>query len=722
MMRRPAPSGTARRRSASAFAQADICELAGLRLKHGTRRPLFEEDLWILTALTKRHRSIQDWELEWDFTEVLNPAWRVVTKELVLAQLAPRFEPVLQCPLAVRTVRSPRTANRTRQQLTAWFNWLTGKGFTELTDVTQDLCEQYLEERSWSLPEPDRPPRRLDPGTLAEIVRALKLVPLYDELLSADGYPRGFAPWLGRTAAQVVGQVARRANRVPPVPDHILHPLLTTCLYLVNEVGPYVADLLDDLRRDVAGAEYLPRFTVQHLPAIRRVLAEMKEAKDPLPALCEQKAAAVDGRGDRDPLARLAASRLGRRIGVRDLGRSWAYRQLRVDPLLLDLAADVGFAGAWAREAAVIPRADSKEPVPWTEPLADGDIEMMAGYVVTACLVLTSALSGMRTSELAEIEAGARSRTGATKGGGARFRLSSRVIKWKPFGGEPDEWVVIEQVDNAVALAERLTGRASGEALFTSIMIGDRLTNLRDWLLRTGNGKRWGLPAIPAGPVNARMLRRTLALAIAARPGGLLAAKVALKHISVATTEGYAARPGGSQRLFLAEVEEAKEENRVQLTVEAFREAQAGRLPAGQGARDLIDAFAQVDADLKEAARSDPKVLQDDAHLESLLRKLAHTLHVGPANFCWFRDPARALCLRLAGTPDATKPLLGMCDSARCPQATHHPCHRPVWADQAASIQVFIESPRVPAGERKRLVPERERALRVVAELDACNA
>ncbi|MET7621908.1 hypothetical protein [Streptomyces sp. NPDC005408] len=114
-----------------------------------------------------------------------------------------------------------------------------------------------------------------------------------------------------------------------------------------------------------------------------------------------------------------------------------------------------------------------------------------------------------------------------------------------------------------------------------------------------------------------------------------------------------------------------------------------------------------------------PKVLNDDAHLESLLRKQAQTLHVGPANFCWFRDPAKALCLRLAGTPDATKPLVGMCDSARCPQATHHPCHRPVWAGQAASLTVFIESPRVPRGERQRLIPERERALRVVADLDA---
>jgi hypothetical protein len=205
--------------------------------------------------------------------------------------------------------------------------------------------------------------------------------------------------------------------------------------------------------------------------------------------------------------------------------------------------------------------------------------------------------------------------------------------------------------------------------------------------------------------------------------GGLLAAKVALKHISVATTEGYAARPGGSQRLFLAEIHQAEEEHHLALTVEAFREAQAGRMPAGPGARGLLDAFEHVDAALKDAARSDPKVLHDDRHLESLLRKIASSLHPGPANFCWFRDPPKALCLRLAGTPDAKKPLAGMCDSARCPQATHHPCHRPVWADQAAAVEVFITSPRVAKGEKTRLAAERDRALRVVNDIDAaCTA
>lgn len=719
MMRRLSPSGPVPRRPVSAFAQMDVCELAGLQLVAGAPRSLFDGDRWILTGLAKRHRSIQDWELEWDFTEILSPAWRVVTKEIVLALLAPRFEPVLQCPLAVRTVRSPRTANRARIQLTAWFNWLTSRGINTLEEVTQEVCEQYLEERSWSVPEADKPPRRLDPGTLSEIVRTMKLVPLYGELFSTDGHLPGFAPWPGKTAAAVVGAMSGRANRVPPVPDHILQPLLATCLYLVNDVGPHLADLLDELRADVAAAEHLPRFTVDHLPAMRDVLAQMRAADEPLPAISAQRATVVEEQGDPGPLAHLAANRLGRKIGVRELSRSWAYRHLKEDPVLLALAAEAGFVGAWARTATLILRADTGEPVPWTKPLADGDVEIMAGYVLTACLVLTCALSGMRSSELAEITVGARSCEQPAPGTGSRFRVASRVIKWKPFGGVPDEWVVVEEVDRAVALAERLVGRPIGDPLFGTIMIGDRLANLRNWLERSGNRRQWGLPLIPQGPVNARMLRRTLAQAIAGRPGGLLAAKVALKHISVATTEGYAARPGGSQRLFLAEIGEAKGEHHVRLTVQAFRDVQAGRMPAGPGAWSLIEAFAQVDAELKQAARSDPKVLQDDAHLESLLRKQAQTLHVGPANFCWFRDPAKALCLRLAGTPDATKPLVGMCDSARCPQATHHPCHRPVWAGQAESLTVFIESPRVPPGERKRLIPERERALRVVAELDA---
>ncbi|MFI6006836.1 hypothetical protein ACIA98_42020 [Streptomyces sp. NPDC051366] len=63
-----------------------------------------------------------------------------------------------------------------------------------------------------------------------------------------------------------------------------------------------------------------------------------------------------------------------------------------------------------------------------------------------------------------------------------------------------------------------------------------------------------------------------------------------------------------------------------------------------------------------------------------------------------------------------------MCDSARCPQATHHPCHRPVWAEHADKTKIFIgQLGTTRKTERTRLQVDFDRALRVVAEIDAAR-
>ena len=98
-------------------------------------------------------------------------------------------------------------------------------------------------------------------------------------------------------------------------------------------------------------------------------------------------------------------------------------------------------------------------------------------------------------------------------------------------------------------------------------------------------------------------------------------------------------------------------------------------------------------------------------------------LHLGTANYCWFTDPSRALCLRLAGNQGGDKPLIGMCDSARCPQATHHPCHRPVWAEHAENTKTFLgQLGRAQKTERARLQAEYDRAVRVLARIDESAA
>ncbi|MFF3091608.1 hypothetical protein ACFVRB_42200 [Streptomyces nojiriensis] len=121
---------------------------------------------------------------------------------------------------------------------------------------------------------------------------------------------------------------------------------------------------------------------------------------------------------------------------------------------------------------------------------------------------------------------------------------------------------------------------------------------------------------------------------------------------------------------------------------------------------------------LVEAAAEHPGT----SPFKNLLAKRAKALHLGPANYCWFLDPSKALCLKLAGAHarGATEPLISMCDSGRCPQATHHAGHRPVWAASAESKKVFIATiGRAQRTEKARLSTELARDERVLAEIDA---
>jgi hypothetical protein len=147
----------------------------------------------------------------------------------------------------------------------------------------------------------------------------------------------------------------------------------------------------------------------------------------------------------------------------------------------------------------------------------------------------------------------------------------------------------------------------------------------------------------------------------------LLAAKLHLKHIATATTEGYVSRPGGAQAELLAEVNKHEAERNLDLVWTEFRNYQQGILPAGPGARELTEFFAHIDGKLTTGQAEPPKTQRSDREVLNLITKRAQALHLGAANYCWFTDPSRALCLKLAGTPHADR--AGMCDSARCPQA-----------------------------------------------------
>jgi hypothetical protein len=67
--------------------------------------------------------------------------------------------------------------------------------------------------------------------------------------------------------------------------------------------------------------------------------------------------------------------------------------------------------------------------------------------------------------------------------------------------------------------------------------------------------------------------------------------------------------------------------------------------------------------------------------------------------------------------------LAGICDSARCPQATHHQHHRPVWAEHAEQTKTFLGDLGVTRrADRTRLQADYDRAIRVIEAIDAAAA
>jgi hypothetical protein len=715
--------------AASVLAGEDVARAAGFTLAGGARGPAFDDDVWDFTAVARLPAQLTRAVKLWDFTAITDPWFRLAAKELLFALLAPQHQAVAALSHAYRVPLAIPTCRERLASVTGWLNWLTGQGITSLAQVTQQHCDAYLDHRRHARDEQGRPVRERSPASRRETVAAILDLRSYSELLTAGGYPPGLHPWNGKPASVIAGVVHRDQNTTPPVAGPVLRPMLAAALHITEVIGPLAADLSQQVQAAAVPPPGRQPGRPDPVALITATLHDHVAAGSPLPLLASPR---VRGRLNAgwdpgDPLLTVSLGQTAARAGLAGFDRAW-LPALR--PALEDALTQVGATALWGRDAARIPIAEGSGNVPWTLPLHAFEVVHLTEIARTACLLVIATVTGMRAGELMELTtAAAPLPPRKTAPGLARYKLAGRVIKDQPQGGTPDEWVVIAEVHRAARLAASLLAGHSGDTpgqddgekqlLFGRFSFDSRYRAFRDWV-NSPAGQRLGLAPIPGPPPTLRALRRTLAIELAYRPGGLLAAKLHLKHISVATTEGYASRPGGAQARLLAEVSEHEQQRNLDLTLQAFRDYQQGICPSGPGARELLDFFASIDTRLTGPAISSPAVMGSDREILNLLSKRARTLHLAAANYCWFADPAKALCLRLAGTPDADKPLAGLCDSARCPQATHHPCHRDVWADHVASTAVFLAA-LGPArrAEKTRLQHQHDRSLRVLQQIDS---
>jgi len=706
----------------SPFAGLDICAAAGLQPGPGTPRPVFDQDVWDFSGVTGLPTYLQPSFKRMDFTAITSPAWRLVAKEHMAALLAPGHERVRHLPGARRHPLTLTTCALLLIELTAWLNWLASRGITGLAQVTSIDCHTYAAERA----------RRADaygnvtgdsPTAYYRAIQAVSELAAYRQLYTADRYNETLRPGDGVTTSGVGLRLAE--NKTPVVPSAILQPMLAAALYMTGVLGPHVIAMLAGRQAAIARRRQSARKNPGWYPGavtdvLRVIAAHVAEGRplDQVPA-DQVQARLSDGRmGPDDPLLTVSAEALAREAGYRQSLLARWLPQLR--PALEDAVRQVGIAQPWARDAALVDRADRGGTISWTEPLSDRHARDLADYLRTAAITVIAAISGMRKSELCELATGCCLPPKEVMPGLFRYKVASTLIKGQPHGGTPDEWVVTKEVYDAAGIAAQLLGSPpDGTPLFGRFTFSVAFRGFRGWVNGPA-GQRLGLAPIPPGTVNLRMLRRTLAVELAYRPGGLLAAKIHLKHVSVVTTEGYAHRPGGSQARFLAEVGKEEQHRNLVLIQAEYDNYKNGIMPSGPGARDLADLFAAASGQPSRPGRRPPNVIPGDQQVRALLARRAKTLHLGPANFCWFTDPAKALCLKQAGTAAADQPLLAMCDSARCPQATHHPCHREVWAEAVAQHQEFIAAlPRSQKTEKARLEAELDRARRVLAGIDA---
>jgi hypothetical protein len=526
----------------SPFRGLDIAEQAGLACLAAGHRPMFEDQVWYFGDVAGLPVRVNDCDLRLDFEKISDWRWRLVAKEYLLARLAPRLAEVSTLPQAHRVPLSVTSCHHRFRVLAGWLNWLTAQGVPSLAEVTQDDCDRYLTVRRQRRDDDGHPVGPMGEFTVRLTAAVIIELGYYAGLFTLDRYRPQFVPWNGRSASIVAGVRPPAENITPVLDQGMLAPMLSAALHLTGTLAPHVIAIHQQVREHLDN-QPPGRFTPASPEAIRAVLRHHQTAMIPLDRLQDShvRQRLSQGWDPADPLLTVSFNALARQAG-KDVVRTATITKLRCE--IEHCAELAGIVKPWARQAAQVPRADNPgHQVAWTQPLDQQQARDLGGYLITACLLVTATLTGMRECELMELRAGCRRPPDDPAAG--RYRLAGTLIKGQPLGGTADEWVVIPEVDQAIIVAEQLAaldGRPPGDLLFGRYVFSDRFRHFRTWVNGPA-GRHLGLAPIPDGALNQRMLR-TIAQEIAYRPGGLLAAKIALKHVSVATTEGYAARPG----------------------------------------------------------------------------------------------------------------------------------------------------------------------------------
>lgn len=644
--------------------------------------------------------------VEWE--SISNPSFRLAAKEVLFAQLHPDHPRVIselgwRRAVAIRSIRSQVVIWR------AWFAWLDDNDLHELYEVGAHHFDAYLQRR------------RQDGVSAIHLAATIKRIrDFYDyaPILTSPGYER--RPWGRRTASKVAGVRLRRENTTPPITDEVFGPLVGAALHLVEHADTIIAarnvqiDMAAGRRatqeKNVRDCSKRPNECDRRLQGlIDRHFAQRR----PLPL------APLRGRRNADPAlhdVNLSLIAFWAGIGAGALGTPERQRLIEaaIDDLGLAPAPLLrSFGGPHDHEAT------------FGQVISSGLVTEAVHLLVAACFIVVG-LSGMRPEEITAIRRGCIEHV-SLRNGDERIRLHGTVFKHRGLGGTPASWVVIEEIEKAVAVLERLAP-AEVELLFTpatsrtnrrtrprpraTMTISSYLDRFCEWL--ASGVLPPGLEPLPTGTrVTPRQFRRTMARILAFRPHGVVAGKVHLKHLHVLVSEGYYGSANSSLAAFHADMEAELQAARLEATKERYLAYMDGSGVAG-GARKVLGRHFEEIA--TEMASFKGTTLEADKHLEELLADHLGKLHIGTVNDCWFVDPAKALCRR--GDPDASAPRPNACVGDRCANAVVTAVHLPLYRAGHEQVVTLRRSRKVSAFEKERLRAEQARLEAVIEAVE----
>ncbi|PCI43162.1 MAG: hypothetical protein COB49_12650 [Alphaproteobacteria bacterium] len=702
----------ARQPLVSLYRTFDDIVLSSMPLLEDTERDnlsKFGDDHWDMAPAMFKTRARQRNRVV-DFTTISCPMERLVAKEYIYASLNERLTGRV-------SLMRPGFAGRAKHYLQRFMNFVRDRlGVFDVEMVDQELIDAF---RLGLLSEINGSPHQIA-TYLKPIVELRHLGPY----LTCGGL--NFLPWSGRSLANVAGiQYRAQENLTPRIPEPVISGLLhwalkyidlfSTDIFAARAEWNALVDRFANRQRpnlDVLGT------VTAWIEARRKMGRGIPVWHSPDKFCANPKVSLQSGKFKGELLnMRLITHQAG--FNLTSYHENAEARR-RLHMVINEMGIERG-----GMDTPISIDPDTGQP--WRDRFDLKSILREEKNLQAAAYVLCAYFSGMRRGELNAMAPDCVVRSQSADGMVERIVIKSTLYKGCGVRGEPEEWVTIEPVASAVAIAERLAAEYRqehhGDGLWIVLTknkkikcrgiphILTQINRFRDTLNdRYGTQQEPVIPLVDGQPwsFTTRQFRRTVAWYIANRPFGVVAGKIQYKHASVAMFQGYSGKMSG----FRQEVEQERVIGQLDDIVEQYEAHRRGERQAGPAAPRLAAEYDHVDRKLAPL----PGRIADRGLVKAMLGHLARTLHVGYLNDCFF-EPATALCLNIVDEHERDTPVLSRCAPDRCPNACISSRHLPVWEASIAEADNLLKDKRLSRFQREALQQDNKRKRKLIAPL-----